>query len=99
MHVSRPRAKHLGNAPGLLGDAVCETSERTITWMRPPASFVPITPTRWNELARAIGERPRQRELRIGDVVIGWRNATVKFVDPRAYRRTLGTWPDGYWPE
>lgn len=66
---------------------------------RPPDGFVLITRTRWLELSRALRARPRAFQLEREGVVIGWRNSCAHFVSPNGYRDSLGTWPDGYWPD
>jgi hypothetical protein len=63
-----------------------------------PAGFVPITPTRWKEFCTAVGVPLMSRDVELDGALIGWRRWRVWSVDPHAYRRVTGFYPDGYWP-
>lgn len=63
----------------------------------PPENFVLVTRNRWAEYAKALGSD--DRDIYICGLLAGCRRGAVHYVEPRMYRGTIGTWPDGYWPE
>lgn len=71
----------------------------TIRSKRPPAGFVLITRTRWRELCSRVGANPAALTLEHDGAPLGWRSTGVHFAEPGAYRRAMGAWPDGYWPD
>lgn len=66
---------------------------------RPPEGFVAVTVTRWLELCQRVGASPRKLTIELEGALLGWRTTGLQYVEPRAYRRAMGTWPDGFWPD
>lgn len=69
------------------------------TSTRPPSGFVSITRTKWLVLAELLQQDPKSRWFEQEGQRIGWHRTGMWYVCPEGYKRVVGRYPDGYWPD